>query len=82
MSKESNERYRKSSKGKAARNRAQQRYRAKNFLSQQAYQKSPKGRATNRKAVAKYAKTTKGKEARARATINHIIKKSKEDLNA
>jgi len=82
MSKESDERYRKSPKGKAARNKAQQRYRAKNKLSHQAYQKSPKGRAVHKKAVAKYARTAKGIAARQRATINSIIKKSKEDLNA
>jgi len=74
------EKYNKTDKGKAAKNRAQQRYRAKNKLQRQLYDKSPKGRAVNKKAVAKYAKTVKGKEARARATINHIIKKSKEDL--
>ena len=67
-------------KGKAAKSRAQKRYRDKNKLARQVYDKSPVGRAVNKKAVAKYAKTEKGKAARQRATINHIIKKSKEDL--
>jgi hypothetical protein len=76
------DKYNKTAKGKAAHNRAQQNYRAKHKGERSAYDQSPKGRAVNKKAVAKYAKTTKGKAARERATINHIIKKSKEDLNA
>ena len=74
------DKYHKTAKGKAAHNRAQQNYRAKHRGERRAYDKSPKGRAVNKKAVAKYAKTEKGKAARQRATINHIIKKSKEDL--
>ena len=80
MSKDSDEKYRKSPKGKAARAKAQRTWRAKNKLTRQVYDKSPKGRAVNKKAVAKYAKTAKGLAARERATINSIIKKSNEDV--
>jgi hypothetical protein len=70
--------YRKTAKGKAAQKKANKNYRLNHKLARQTYDKSPKGRAVNKKAVAKYAKTDKGKAARERATINHIIKKSKE----
>ena len=72
--------YSQTAKGKAARKQAGKRYRDKNKLSQQPYQKSPKGRVTNRKAVAKYSQTAKGLAARERTVINSIIKKSREEL--